>query len=110
VDGTLWQRDDANSLLQEKLTRVRSGEFVGVPLEYILNDIDSGFRNLSVQADYFRPLGGGRLEFGLVRGSARTASRTSSSTRAIVCRPQLPMCTRGTTARRPSALVRSSGT
>jgi ferric enterobactin receptor len=65
VDGSLWQRDDVNSLLQEKLTRVRSGESVDVPLEHILNDIDSGSRNLSVQADYFRPLGGGRLEVGV---------------------------------------------
>jgi hypothetical protein len=31
----------------------------------MLNDIDRGIRNIAVQADYFRPLGAGRLELGL---------------------------------------------
>jgi ferric enterobactin receptor len=65
VDGSLWHRDDINTLLQEKLTRMRSGEPVDVPLEHLLNDVDFGSRNISVQADYFRPLGSGRLELGL---------------------------------------------
>jgi hypothetical protein len=64
VDGSLWQRDDTNTLVQQKLTRVRSGESVDVPLEHLLNDIGSGSRNISVQADYFRPLGSGRLDVG----------------------------------------------
>jgi ferric enterobactin receptor len=65
VDGSMFVRGDDSSLLQEKLTRVRAGEAVDLPLEHILNDIDRGSRNITIQADYFRPMGSGRLELGL---------------------------------------------
>jgi ferric enterobactin receptor len=65
VDGSMFARGDDSSLLQEKLTRVRAGEAVDLPLEHILNDIDRGSRIITIQADYFRPLGSGRLELGL---------------------------------------------
>jgi outer membrane receptor protein involved in Fe transport len=65
VDGRLSLGGNDQGLFQEKLTRVLAGETVDMPLEYILNDIDSGDSNLSVQADYFRPLGTGKVEVGL---------------------------------------------
>jgi ferric enterobactin receptor len=65
VDGRVSLGGNDQHLFQEKLTRVVGGEVVDIPLEYILNDIDAGDSNLSVQADYFRPLGAGKIELGL---------------------------------------------
>ncbi|TVP43679.1 MAG: TonB-dependent receptor [Gemmatimonadales bacterium] len=48
-----------------RLFHVMGGEPVDLPTELTLNDVASGTGNLSIQADYFRPVfGDGRLEVG----------------------------------------------
>ena len=48
----------------ERLFHILAGEPVEMPLELTLNDIDSGNGNLTLQADYFRPLGAAKLDLG----------------------------------------------
>jgi ferric enterobactin receptor len=65
VDFTVFDRDDVSNLVQERLIRIRSGASADLPREHLLNDIDRSNRNITAQADYFRPFGSGRLELGL---------------------------------------------
>ena len=55
--------NDADSRL-ERLFHMLAGEPVDLPLELTLNEIESGNGNVSIQADYFRPLAGGRIDVG----------------------------------------------
>ncbi len=64
IDGR-FNNSDNNS--ESRLTKdflMAGGVPVDLPIELTLNDIDSGTDGLSLQADYFRPLGKGRVDFG----------------------------------------------
>jgi outer membrane receptor protein involved in Fe transport len=50
--------------LQRRLFHVLAGAPADRPLELTLNDIAAGSGSLTLQADYFRPLRGGRLDIG----------------------------------------------
>lgn len=47
-----------------RLFHMMAGEPVDMPLELTLNDIDAGNGDLSLQADYMRPLGAGKIDVG----------------------------------------------
>ncbi|MEX2284641.1 MAG: TonB-dependent receptor [Gemmatimonadota bacterium] len=54
--------DSENVLTKEYL--LAGGQPADLPIELTRNEFDSGNGNLSIQADYFRPLGKGRIDVG----------------------------------------------
>jgi hypothetical protein len=64
IDGRLSRGGHGNDTHQNRLIHVLNGEAAELPPELLLNEVDSGTGNLSIQADYFRPVGDGRLEVG----------------------------------------------
>jgi hypothetical protein len=64
VDGRWSTGGNDNFTRQTRLYHILSGEPADVPLQLTLNDIEGDNGNLSIQADYFRPLGAGKLELG----------------------------------------------
>ncbi|HEX6135922.1 MAG TPA: outer membrane beta-barrel family protein [Longimicrobiales bacterium] len=64
IDGRHSSGVNDTEGLSARLFHVIAGQSVDRPLEVTLNEIDAGNGNLSVQADYFRPLGGAKLELG----------------------------------------------
>ena len=64
VDGRITSGSNESVNRFEKLFYMLSGEPVDMPIELTLNDIDSGNGDLSIQADYYRPLLAGKVEVG----------------------------------------------
>jgi hypothetical protein len=64
IDGRFSSGVNDTETRNERLFHILAGEPVEMPLELTLNDIDSGNGNLTLQADYFRPLGSARLDVG----------------------------------------------
>jgi hypothetical protein len=64
IDGRLASGMNDSEARLTRLFEMLAGQPVELPLELTLNDIDAGNANRSLQADYFRPLGGGRLDAG----------------------------------------------
>jgi hypothetical protein len=64
IDGRYTTGGNDRSTTQLRLFHMLAREPVDRPIEMTLNEIDSGSGNLSIQADYFRPLGSGKLEVG----------------------------------------------
>ncbi len=64
IDGRLSNGVNDTKTRQLRLFEILSGESVELPTELTQNIIDAGNGNLSLQADYFRPFGGGRLDLG----------------------------------------------
>jgi outer membrane receptor protein involved in Fe transport len=55
--------NDSESL-SSRLFHMMAGEPVDMPLEQTINDIDAGNGNVSLQADYMRPIGAGKVDVG----------------------------------------------
>jgi hypothetical protein len=64
IDGRWSYGGNDNLTRQTRLYRIMNGEPVDMPLELTLNDVDGDNGNVSIQADYFRPLGAGRIDVG----------------------------------------------
>jgi hypothetical protein len=64
VDGRYTRGVNDRETTQLRLFHVLARQPVDQPLEMTLNEIDSGYGNMSIQADYSRPLGAARLELG----------------------------------------------
>jgi hypothetical protein len=64
VDGRWSTGGNDNSTRQVRLYHILSGQPADVPPQLTLNDIDGDNGNISIQADYFRPLGSAKLELG----------------------------------------------
>ncbi|MGH7507741.1 MAG: outer membrane beta-barrel family protein [Longimicrobiales bacterium] len=64
IDGRYSDGGNDTEARLTNLFEILAGAPVDLPLELTLNDIDAGNGNLSIQADYFRPLGTGKLELG----------------------------------------------
>ena len=65
IDGRYSSGVNDMHTLSERIFHVMGGAPVDdQSLELTLNDIDGGTGSLSVQADYFRPFGGGRVDIG----------------------------------------------
>lgn len=64
IDSRVSRGRNANDTRQDRVFHVVDGEPAGLPPELLLNDMAAGNGNLSIQADYFRPLGEGRVETG----------------------------------------------
>lgn len=64
IDGRFSSGADENDARNSRAFFMGDGQPVELPVELTLNDVESGNGNLSIQADYFRPLGGGKIEVG----------------------------------------------
>lgn len=64
IDGRYTIGVNDSESRHTRLFHILAGSPADQPLELTLNDIDAGNGNLSVQADYFRPLGSARLDVG----------------------------------------------
>ena len=64
IDGRYSTGGNESESLNTRIFHVLAGQPADRPLELTLNDIDAGNGNLSMQADYFRPLGAARLDIG----------------------------------------------
>ena len=64
VDGRVSSGGNDSWSRFPKLFYMLEGQAVEMPNELTLNDIDAGSGDLSIQADYFRPALGGKLEVG----------------------------------------------
>jgi hypothetical protein len=64
IDARLTSGINDTESRNERLFHILAGEPVEMPLELTLNEIDAGNGNLTLQADYFRPLGSGKLDLG----------------------------------------------
>jgi outer membrane beta-barrel protein/carboxypeptidase family protein len=67
IDGRFAKGDNDTESMLTKVFRMVDGDTIGavqLPIELTRNDVDSGTGNLYLQADYFRPLGPGRIDLG----------------------------------------------
>jgi outer membrane receptor protein involved in Fe transport len=64
IDGRISRGVEDSETRNTRLFEILGGEPVDLPLELTLHDIDAGNGTLSIQADYFRPIVGGRLDVG----------------------------------------------
>jgi outer membrane receptor protein involved in Fe transport len=64
VDGRVTRGANITEARNTRLFHLVGGEPVALPDELTLNDVDTGNGNLSMQADYFRQVAGGRLDVG----------------------------------------------
>ena len=64
IDGRYSTGVNDSETLNTRLYHMLAGQPVDMPLELTLNDIDAGNGNVSLQADYMRPFGGGRIDIG----------------------------------------------
>lgn len=64
IDSRISSGSNDRATTQDRLFHILANRPVDRPLELTLNDIDAGNGNLSIQADYVRPLGESRLELG----------------------------------------------
>ena len=64
VDGRISSGSNDSNSRYENLFHTLAGQPVELPIELTLNEIEAGNGDLSVQADYFRPLLGGKVEVG----------------------------------------------
>jgi hypothetical protein len=64
VDGRYADGGNTSEQTLANLYEIIAGAPVDQPLELTLNDVDAGNGNLSIQADYFRPVLAGKLELG----------------------------------------------
>jgi hypothetical protein len=64
VDGRISRGSNDTRMSQTRIFHLLAGAPADAPPELTLNDVDAGNRNLSMQADYMRPLGPARLEIG----------------------------------------------
>lgn len=77
IDGRWASGINDSRSVQLKLMRSAAGEPLDVPPEHTLQEIDAGNATLTGQADYFRPLGRGRIDVGY-RVSRRTQDSDNS--------------------------------
>jgi hypothetical protein len=64
IDGRYSKGSYETDTDERRLYMLLSGAAVSLPEELTLNDIEQGNGNFYVQADYFRPLGTGRVDVG----------------------------------------------
>ena len=64
IDGRFSSNSNGNESRLTKDYLLSQGEAVDLPIELTLNDVDQRGRNLSLQADFFAPLGKGRIDVG----------------------------------------------
>jgi len=64
VDGRVSSGQSDNDTRLRRLFQMLEGQPVQLPLELTLNEIESGNADLWLQADYFRPFAGGRIDIG----------------------------------------------
>ena len=64
VDGRFQSGDNTTDGLNTRIFQILAGESVDLPPEETVNDIAAGNGNRSLQVDYFRPVGGLRLDLG----------------------------------------------
>jgi hypothetical protein len=66
VDGRFSKGDNDTESLFTKVFKMANGQSIEgtLPTELTRNDVDSGTGNVYLQADYFRPLGPGRIDLG----------------------------------------------
>ena len=64
IDGRFSDGSNDSQIRFANLFHVVAGQPVELPIELTLNEIDAGSGDVSVQADYFRPVLAGKLEIG----------------------------------------------